>query len=79
MSIPKKHSTAATCKSPARHLKTIGQIRDSGCDGRHANMNNLILAPTCRYFGVGDKNDFTVLERGRCIGHIFLSRQAQLK
>jgi len=34
--------------------KTIGQIRDSGCDGRHANKNTLILAPTCRYFGVGD-------------------------
>jgi len=39
-------------------------------------MNNLVLALTRRYFGIGDKNDFTVLEAGRCTGHIFLSPQA---
>jgi len=39
-------------------------------------MNNLIVAPTHRCFGIGDKNDCTVLDKGRCIGHIVLSRQA---
>ena len=39
-------------------------------------MNKLNLASTRRYFGIGDKNDYTVLDRGRCIGHIVLSRQA---
>src|SRR5262249_27115727 len=39
-------------------------------------MNKLNLEPTRRYFGIGDKNDYTVLDRGRCIGHIVLSRQA---
>jgi len=39
-------------------------------------MNNLVLAPTRRCFGIGDKNDYTVLDGGRCIGHMVLSRQA---
>jgi hypothetical protein len=39
-------------------------------------MTNLILAPTHRYFGFGDQNDYAVLEGGRCIGRIFLSPQA---
>src|SRR5215831_14141690 len=43
---------------------------------RHCTMNNLILAPTRRYFGFGDKNDFCILDGGRCIGRIFLSPQA---
>ena len=34
------------------------------------------VVPTRRYFGIGDKNDYTVLDGGRCIGHIVLSRQA---
>jgi len=39
-------------------------------------MNNLILAPTRRYYGFGDKNDFCILDGGKCIGRIFLSPQA---
>jgi hypothetical protein len=39
-------------------------------------MTNLILAPTRRYFGFGDKNDFCVLDGGRCLGRIFRPPQA---
>src|SRR5215467_13714795 len=39
-------------------------------------MTNLILAPTRRYYGFGDKNDFCIPDGGRCIGRIFLSPQA---
>jgi hypothetical protein len=38
---------------------------------------SLLLSPTSKYFGVGvgDKNDFVVLDGGRCIGRIFLHPQ----
>ena len=38
-------------------------------------MANLFLAPTRKYFGIGDANDFAVLDGGRVIGRIFLSPQ----
>jgi hypothetical protein len=41
-----------------------------------AFLVNLTLAYTKRYFGVGDENDYVVLDGGRCIGRIFLSPQA---
>jgi hypothetical protein len=39
-------------------------------------MVNLILTPTKRYFGIGDKNDFCVLDGGRPIGRIVMTPQA---
>ena len=31
-------------------------------------MTNLILSPTCKYFRIGDKDDYVVLDGGRVIG-----------
>jgi hypothetical protein len=31
-------------------------------------MAKLVLAPTRRYFGIGDENDFCVLDGGRAVG-----------
>jgi hypothetical protein len=39
-------------------------------------MTNLILSPTHKYFGIGDKDDYVVLDGGRVIGRIFLDPQA---
>ena len=39
-------------------------------------MANLSLAPTMRYFGIGDLNDYVVLDDGRVIGRIMLHPQA---
>ena len=39
-------------------------------------MANLILAPTKRYFGFGDKNDHCVLDGGRVISRILVQPQA---
>ena len=39
-------------------------------------MANLCLARTMRYFGIGDSNDYVVLEGGRVIGRILLHPQA---
>ena len=36
---------------------------------------NLGLAPTKKYFGIGDETDYVVLDGGRVIGRIFLSPQ----
>jgi len=37
---------------------------------------NLILSPTKKYFGFGDKDDYVVLDGGRVIGRIFRHPQA---
>jgi hypothetical protein len=39
-------------------------------------MANLRLAPTTRYFGIGDANDYVVLDGGRVIGRLMLHPQA---
>jgi hypothetical protein len=39
-------------------------------------MTNLLLSPTRKYFRIGDKNDYCVLDGGRVIGRIFLHPQA---
>ena len=39
-------------------------------------MANLSLARTMRYFGIGDSNDYVVLDGGRVIGRIMLHPQA---
>jgi hypothetical protein len=39
-------------------------------------MANLSLARTMRYFGIGDANDYVVLDGGRVIGHVMLHPQA---
>jgi hypothetical protein len=39
-------------------------------------MPNLLLSPTRRYFRIGDKDDYCVLDGGRVIGRIFLQPQA---
>jgi hypothetical protein len=39
-------------------------------------MANLRLARTMRYFGIGDSNDYVVLDGGRVIGRIMLHPQA---
>jgi len=36
-------------------------------------MTALVLAPTRRHFGFGDKNDHVMLQAGRVIGRIFLA------
>lgn len=36
----------------------------------------LALAPTNTYFGFGSKDDYVVLDGGRCVGRIFLSPQS---
>jgi hypothetical protein len=38
-------------------------------------MSSLLLSPTRKHFGLGDKNDFVVLDGGRIIGRIFLQPQ----
>jgi hypothetical protein len=42
-------------------------------------MANLFLAPTTRYFGIGDSNDYVVLDGGRVIGRIMLHRKDQME
>jgi len=37
---------------------------------------NLLLSPTRKYFRIGDKDDYCVLDGGRVIGRIFLNLQA---
>ena len=39
-------------------------------------MADLKLAPTQKYFRIGDKDDYVVLDGGRVIGRIFLQPQA---
>ena len=39
-------------------------------------MANLLLSPTQKYFRIGDKNDYCVLDGGRVTGRIFLHLQA---
>jgi hypothetical protein len=39
-------------------------------------MTTLTLAPTRRYFGIGDENDFAVCHGKRCIGRIMIQPQA---
>ena len=39
-------------------------------------MSQLRLAPTTRYFGIGDAIDYVVLDGGRVIGRIMLHPQA---
>jgi hypothetical protein len=39
-------------------------------------MVELILSPTRKYFRIGDKNDYCVLDGSRVIGRIFLQPQA---
>jgi hypothetical protein len=39
-------------------------------------MTNLILSPTRKYFRIGDKDDYVVLDGGRVIGRIMLHPQA---
>jgi hypothetical protein len=39
-------------------------------------MTKLVLAPSRRYFGFGNRNDYVVLDGGRVIGRIFRSPQA---
>jgi hypothetical protein len=39
-------------------------------------MTTLLLSPTRKYFRIGDKNDYVVLDDGRVIGRIFLHPQA---
>jgi len=39
-------------------------------------MTNLLLSPTKKYFRIGDKNDYCVLDGSRVIGRIFLHAQA---
>jgi len=36
----------------------------------------LALAPTKTYFGFGSKDDYVVLDGGRCVGRIVLSLQS---
>ena len=37
-------------------------------------QDSLMLAPTKRYFGLGDQNDYCVLDDGHVIGRIFMAR-----
>ncbi len=39
-------------------------------------MTILLLSPTQKYFRIGDKNDYCVLDGGRVIGRIFMHPQA---
>jgi len=39
-------------------------------------MPNLTLAKTLKYFGIGDENDYVVLDGGRVLGRIMLAPQA---
>jgi hypothetical protein len=39
-------------------------------------MTNFLLSPTRKYFRIGDKDDYCVLDGGRVIGRIFLQPQA---
>src|SRR5215813_9251002 len=41
-----------------------------------SKMSNLLLSPTRKYFRIGDKDDFVVLDGGRVIGRIMLQPQA---
>src|SRR5262245_117855 len=40
------------------------------------SISDLRLAPTRRYFGSGDENDYVVMEGSRVIGRISLTAQA---
>jgi hypothetical protein len=42
----------------------------------YVTMTTLLLSPTRKYFGIGDENDYVVLDGGRVIGRIFLQPQA---
>jgi hypothetical protein len=66
-------ATGASEINVTNHAAVVPPTR-RGC--YFLRMANLFLAPTMRCFGIGDSNDYVVLEGGRVIGRILLHPQA---
>jgi hypothetical protein len=57
-------------REPCRHRASRG-----ACIALSLTMNELRLAPTSKYFGIGGSDDYVVLDGGRVIGRILLHPQ----